>query len=252
MRTTAFNGRRYVQFERLADEAGLMHAYSTRGLNVSVRPGADSEQRAANRATMARDLGATPAAVRVCWQVHRTGIAAVAAGEPGEPLRDTDGVATGDAGVPLMTLSADCPLVLVYDPVRHVVGMAHASWRCTVGRIAAKLVGLLAARFDVRPADLLAGIGPGAGPCCYEVQGDVYAAAATLAGRDRLFEQRAGRLFFDLWQANQAQLIEAGVPAERVEVGGLCTMCRPDLFYSYRREGAGCGHFGLMALLRQA
>jgi copper oxidase (laccase) domain-containing protein len=49
---------------------------------------------------------------------------------------------------------------------------------------------------------------------------------------------------------NACQLDSAGVPRENMEFAGICTMCRTDLFYSFRREGEGCGHFGLLAALR--
>ena len=93
-------------------------------------------------------------------------------------------------------------------------------------------------------------MGPGAGPCCYEVQDDVYEAAAVLSARERCFQRRDGRLYFDLWEANRTQLVDTGVAAEQIEAAGLCTLCHNDVFYSYRREGAGCGHFALLAALR--
>jgi copper oxidase (laccase) domain-containing protein len=82
------------------------------------------------------------------------------------------------------------------------------------------------------------------------VQDDVYEAAAVLPDRTRLFVRRGKRLYFDLWEANRSQLEQAGVPKEKIEIAGICTMSRSDLFYSYRQEGSGCGHFCLLAGLR--
>jgi copper oxidase (laccase) domain-containing protein len=81
------------------------------------------------------------------------------------------------------------------------------------------------------------------------VQDDVYQAAAELPSRASLFVRREGRLCFDLWQANRVLLCAAGLAAENIETAGLCTMCHSDEWYSSRREGPGCGHFGLMAAL---
>ena len=97
--------------------------------------------------------------------------------------------------------------------------------------------------------DLRAGIGPSAGPCCYEVKDDVREAARMLAGATELFPQRDGRMYFDLWRANRNQLVARGVNSVSIEIAGICTMCRNDMFFSFRREGAGCGHFALMAAL---
>ncbi len=240
-------GRRYAQFAGLGQAPGLRHAFATRPLNVAPREGCEAGQRAANRATMVRDLGFDPDRLCFCQQVHQTNFAIVDGMPRNGPLGEVDGALTATPNTALMTFSADCPLVLVFDPVQRVVGLAHASWRCTVGEITRRLVELAAARFGSRHADLRAGIGPGAGPCCYEVQDDVYQAAAGLAQRERLFARRDGRLFFDLWAANKQQLLAAGLHPDNIESADVCTLCRNDLFYSYRREGPGCGHFGLLA-----
>jgi copper oxidase (laccase) domain-containing protein len=110
----------------------------------------------------------------------------------------------------------------------------------------------MAKHFACAPADLLAGIGPSAGPSQYEVRHDVYEAAAALPNRDGLFPRQKERMFFDLWSANRAQLMDSGVRDENIELAGVCTITDTELFYSFRREGAGCGHFGLMAGLREA
>jgi hypothetical protein len=240
-------GRRYAQFERLRHAPGLVHAFAMRPLDVSIREDARAAERAARREQMARDWRLDPARVCACVQVHEARIAVVEAADAGAPLVGVDAVATRWPDTPLMTFSADCPLILLFDPRRAVLGLVPASWRWTVARLAARLVATLHERYGCEPADLQAGVGPAAGPCCYEVQADVYEAARELPDRERLFPRRAGRLYFDLWEANRALLVEAGVRSEHVEVAGVCTMCRNDLFYSFPQEGPGCGHFGLMA-----
>ena len=242
--------RRYAQFPRLRQAAGLVHAFSTRPADLAQRDGPGSADRAAERRAMVADWGLDPARLRYCEQVHEPGLVVVDESCPAGLLAQCDGSLTALPGVPLMTFSADCPLVLAFDPVQRVLGLAHASWRCTVARMTARLIEQMGTQFGCRPADLLAGVGPGAGPCCYEVQGDVYAAAAVLPARDRCFQRRDGRLYFDLWEANRTQFVEMGVAAEQIEAAGLCTLCHNDVFYSYRREGAGCGHFALLAALR--
>ena len=138
----------------------------------------------------------------------------------------------------------------MYDSVAHAVGVAHASWRSTCAAIVTRLVEAMRRQFGCEPANLLAGIGPSASPMQYEVRRDVYDAAAGLPDRDRFFKTRDGRLHFDLWEANRSQLEQAGIPSAGIEIAGICTMSRTDLFYSYRREGPHCGHFALLAGLR--
>jgi polyphenol oxidase len=246
MRVLELGGRCYLQFERLAEEPGLIHAFCTRPLNVSPR----APQSVYNRALMATDLGLAADRLSYCQQIHETNLAIVTARSAGM-LPRCDGAVTAEPGTPLMTFSADCPLVLAYDPAARVLGMVHASWRCTVAGATTRLIDLMVTRFACRPADMLTGIGPGAGPCCYEVGEDVYAAAQNLPARDTLFQERNGRRYFDLWTANQQQLRAGGIAAADIEHAALCTICRNDVFYSFRREGAGCGHFGLMAGMRR-
>jgi YfiH family protein len=236
--------RRYARFERLLAVPGLVHAVTTRPLDVSPKHGPPA---AANRDRVARDLRLDPAHLRHCEQVHDTRLVVVDAATPTGGLAGCDGVATATPGIGLMCFSADCPLVLIADPARRVVAIVHASWRCTVRRIVMRMVTLLTQQWQCAPADLLADIGPGAGPCCYEVGPDVRAAAAGLPDEPALFPTVDGRMHFDLWAANRAQLIAAGVADTNIVTAAICTMCRDDLFFSFRREGTGCGHFGLIA-----
>ena len=237
------DGRRYAQFERLRSNVGLTHAFSTRPHDVSIQ---GAEHQAARR-QMVLDFGRNPAGLACCRQIHEPHVAVVNDVDGPQVLNRTDAVCARNPVVTLMTFSADCPLVLLYDPRRQALGLAHASWRCTVALIVWKLIETMGLEFDCRPQDLLAGIGPSAGPGQYEVGEDVYAAAVELPERDSCFPRRDGRMYFDLWRANRLVLEAAGVAQENIEIAGVCTMTRTDLFYSYRREGRGCGHFCLMA-----
>ncbi len=241
--------RQYAQFDRLRGATGLVHAFSTRSLDLSLGGNPDEPFRRQRRRVFLEDWGLDAGRLCYCQQIHGRRMAILTRPRPGGRLGRSDSVVTNRLGVPIMTFSADCPLVLIYDPASSVVGLVHASWRCTVAEATRRMVELMASRFACRPAELLAGIGPGAGPCCYQVRQDVYNAAARLAARDRLFQHCAGRMYFDLWEANRVQLLEAGVPEAQIETAGICTMCHDDQFYSYRREGAGCGHFALVAAL---
>ena len=240
--------RTYARFDALSKLPGLRHAFSMRPLDVSARSDDRATMREANRRQMAVDLGLDADRICYCVQVHRTEIALIDTPGPGRRIENVDAIITNQPDVPVMTFSADCPLILAIDPKLRVLGLVHASWRCTCALSAMRLIETMRLRFNCRPENIHAGIGPSAGPDEYEVKDDVIAAAAELENRERCFRRIEGRSYFDLWEANRGQLVSAGVPAERVEVAGICTMSDPR-FYSFRREGAGCGHFGLMAAL---
>jgi YfiH family protein len=144
-----------------------------------------------------------------------------------------------------MVLGADCPLLLVADAAGGAVGAAHASWRGTVKRIAARLVEAMVSEFHVAPDELIACIGPSAGPCCYEIGPGVAETAVRGIGiHAREFIREEGeRLFLDLWAANRGELIRAGVARENVHVAGVCTICHHETYPSYRAEGQSAGRF---------
>jgi YfiH family protein len=144
----------------------------------------------------------------------------------------------------------------------------HAGWRGTLARIVTKTLGRMRAEFGTRPSDVTAALGPGIGRCCYEVGSEV---AQAFLGQfanardwfDGPFDTLSvgespdflpwltmippghqpppERVQLDLRASNRWQLIDAGVPARNISVSTLCTACRTDLFFSYRREGPHTG-----------
>ena len=151
----------------------------------------------------------------------------------------------GDAGLaeaPGLLLgieTADCLPVLIVDPRRRAVAAAHAGWRGTAQGVAAAAVrALLATGSD--PGDLVAALGPGAGPCCYEVGDDVRAAFG-IEGAAFFRPGPRGKPHLDVPAANRAQLEKAGLGPGRIHHVDDCTICQADLYHSYRREGASGG-----------
>ena len=114
-------------------------------------------------------------------QVHSATVQVVDARDRGRVCEATDALISDTPGVYLMLRFADCVPVLLYDPVRRAVGLAHAGWRGTVACIARETVRRMVDAFGCRPADIRAGIGASIGPCCYEVGPDV---ARQFAGLD--------------------------------------------------------------------
>jgi copper oxidase (laccase) domain-containing protein len=110
----------------------------------------------------------------------------------------------------------------------------------------------LTEEYDVKSEDLRVAIGASAGACCYEVGSEVIDAfTSRFADGDKLFTPtRQGHALVDLLQANRDQLVSAGVRLERIHTAPICTMCRTDLFFSYRKEKSVHGKVGrLMAVV---
>jgi copper oxidase (laccase) domain-containing protein len=107
----------------------------------------------------------------------------------------------------------------------------------------------MAHEFRTRPQDLIAGIAPSIGPCCYQVGPEVIARVqlAFQPADDLLIKQGDGSIHFNLWEANARQLRELGVG--QIEIAGICTAHKLDDFYSWRGENAKTGRFGALVCL---
>lgn len=144
-----------------------------------------------------------------------------------------DALMTDAPGVRLGVRTADCIPVLLVDTRSRAVAAVHAGWRGTSQHICAKTVAAMRRQFGSRPEDLAAAIGPGIGPCCYEVGAEV-----AVQFRDVFPERsdldRAAHL--DLPEANRRGLLSAGLRPDHIWVARLCTFCSGDEFYSWRRE----------------
>jgi polyphenol oxidase len=226
------------QFDRVTSLPGIAHAITTRdggvsegrcaSLNVSYSVG-DLEANVDENLRRAADaVGAGREDLIAAYQVH--GRAVVVVDENSQPAPRCDVLITRSAAKTLMLRFADCTPVLLADPVRRAIGVAHAGWRGSAVRAASAAVEAMGDAFGSRALDIVAGIGPAIGPCCYEVGADVVSA---FGDRPWLFND--GRL--DLWEANREALVSAGVVPHNIEVAGICTRCESDRFFSHRANG---------------
>jgi len=150
-----------------------------------------------------------------------------------------DSMMTDQPGVLLTIRTADCVPVLIHDPTRRVVAAVHAGWRGAVAEIVPRTLATMRRRFGSRPETLRVGIGPSAGPCCYEVDEPVLTRLrASFAGWRSVVRQTGRRTaMLDLRHLLRCQAEGCGVPADQVQRISVCTICHPDLFHSYRRDG---------------
>jgi YfiH family protein len=155
---------------------------------------------------------------------------------PGARDEHADGLWTDEPGLPILALSADCLPVAIarIDASPPAVAVLHVGWR-------GLLAGIVEAGARALQDDgLVAAIGPGIGPCCYEVGEEVAAPFRERFGEDVV---RDGRL--DLWTSAERALLDAGV--ERVDRFDRCTACEPETFFSHRRDAGNTGRQGVIA-----
>jgi YfiH family protein len=258
LRRTEENGLVTYRFDRLAVE-GVTHAVFTRlggvsqgpfsSLNVGHTVGDDAEAVRENHRRIYASLGIDGRVVASPHQVHGNRVAAVSARDAGQVLKNTDGLVTRTPGLALLLRFADCQPVVLYDPAHHAAGLLHAGWRGVAQGIVRRGVEAMAEAFGSRPRDLLAGLGPAIGPCCYTVGHEVAAAMGYALPDWREVMKLVGddQWSLDLSAANAQQLAAAGVA--RIEQAHLCTACRSDEFFSHRAENGHTGRFAAVVVL---
>jgi YfiH family protein len=242
-------------FDNLSTIPGVVHAVSTRAggvsqgrcesLNVSYSVGDATENVDENLRRIAQSVGSRRQDLFAAYQVHGRSVTVV---EPASELRPKcDVLVTRSPEKTLMLRYADCTPVLLADPRRRAVAAVHAGWRGSAVRAAGAAVEVLRDRLGSQAGDIMAGIGPAIGPCCYAVGQDVVDA---FADRPGLFSEMDGQRHLDLWEANRQALVEAGVPSEQIEVAGICTQCQSERFFSHRaNSGEPAGRFAAVIRL---
>jgi YfiH family protein len=162
-------------------------------------------------------------------QVHGTGIYCLKDSLSNDlEIKEADGLITDLPGVGLMIQQADCQAVLLFDPVKEVIGAVHCGWRGSVLGILEKAIKAMTENYGTVPADLHAMISPSLGPCC----GEFVNYRQELPQAFQQFMVRDN--FFDFWQISRHQLVESGMVEERIGTAAICTSCSDD-YYSYRR-----------------
>jgi len=252
----------YMKFTILEQFKSLTQAVSTRMGGMSAEPYAtlnlgfhtddDAGKVLLNREILCNQLEIALDCLVCAKQVHGGNVTVVQKGDWGKGSEDyesaisnTDGMVTDAPEIFLMVLVADCPGIVFFDPKKNVVGIAHADWRSTLAKISQNVIGKMREVFKSKPEDILCGISPSIGPCCYEVKEDVVEKFDLSC-----IERRDNKFFLNLWEINRLQIIESGIKEENVENARLCSSCHSELFYSARKEGK-TGRYGVLIGIRK-
>lgn len=234
-------GLTFYRFPALARFPEVIHGIFTRrggasldpyaSLNLSFAVGDRPESVRENRRRLVQALGL--ADLVGADQVHGLKESVVYAGNPapaGE-IPEVDILITREPGLGLLIKQADCQAVMLYDPELRVVANVHCGWRGQAAGILAETVARLQKIFSCRPERLIAGIGPGLGPCCAEFRN------FPREFPPKFWSYQVRPNYFDLWRLSRDQLQEAGLRPDHITIAALCTKCRAADFYSYRRDG---------------
>ncbi|MCP4352430.1 MAG: peptidoglycan editing factor PgeF [Desulfobacterales bacterium] len=246
------NGIPFFHFPNLAEFSGIQHGIFTRkggnsskpfsSLNVTLGLGDSEAAVRQNRSEISQAMGGKE--LVFASQVHGTKVLVLS--NNNNPGWKTGTKNPGDAIVtnipmkPLVIQVADCQAVLMYDPVRQVIANVHSGWRGSINNIIGAAADVMIKKFDCNPSDIVAGIGPSLGPCCAEFVN--YEKEIP----EKFWKYKNSSDHFDFWWVSKDQLCNAGVLAENIYSGNMCTKCNTDLFFSYRGEGV-TGRFAVVA-----
>ena len=246
----------FPSFDRLGF---VRHGFSTRlggvsegtfaSMNLSFTRGDDPEAVTENFRRICTAMGVDYRQVVVSAQTHTDTVYNVTRADCGRGVTrergytDIDGLITDEPGVVLCTQYADCVPLFFVDPVRRVVATSHAGWRGTAAGIGAVTVERMVSDYGCRREDILVGIAPSIGKCCFEVDTPVFDAFCKVpVFDDDCFTPYPGDKFhIDLWEVNRRHLLNVGVKPENITVTDLCTKCNPDVFWSHRITGDARG-----------
>jgi polyphenol oxidase len=223
-----------------------------RSLNMGGLVNDSKENIIENRRRLFDSMGRPVESLFDVWQIHSASVINTQIPRPlHEEHRKADGILTDNPNITLLMRFADCVPVVLFDPVKKVVGLVHAGWQGTVKEIAGEAVQQMRLLYGCLPENILAGIGPSIGVDHYEVGEDVVTCVETVFGdysKLLLKHKNLTHAHFDLWQANKWVLEKNGV--KNIEIAGICTACNVKEWYSHRGENGKTGRFGAVIYLK--
>lgn len=250
----------FYRFNHFQNYPKLMHLVSTKSstlpyaFSLALHTGEDAQTIVTNRQTLAEYLNIdTKLHFVVANQTHSDNIQHITEIKTkgwesiDDATEDCDALITNRSHIVLSILTADCVPILLYDTKKHAIGAIHAGWKGTRAEIVKKTVRRMQEVFKSNPKDIVAGIAPSIGQCCYEVGEDV---AKHFFDIPQSYTQLNDKYMLDLPYINKKQLLEAGLRECNIELSNICTACDTERFFSYRKEKGCSGRFMSMIALK--
>ncbi len=250
----------YIKFPKLTACGVVRHAFSTRiggvsagecaTMNLSFNNNDSRENVLRNYQILCSAEGIDVSHLVLSQQTHTNNVIGVTTEHCGTGVTkpsfcDVDGLITNYSGVALVTQYADCTPLLFCDPVRRVIATSHAGWRGTVKLIGQVTVRKMVEEYGCHPKDIIVGIGPCIGQCCYEVDNPVYNGFKKIdfLNLNKIFIHKPdGKYMLDLVEANRQILINSGISPENIDVSDICTCCNCKELHSHRATGGKRGN----------
>ena len=208
--------------------------------NINGYCGDDEVHIAANKVALCSLLGIDSNRLVMPHQVHDCVVRRIDGPQQGV-IEGVDAVMTDVPQLCIGVSTADCIPVLLYDSTHRAISAVHAGWRGTVLRIVQKAVEAMCDTYGTAPADLQAVIGPGISLDSFEVGDEVYNQFLSAGFDMQPISRRDAKWHIDLPMCNRLQLMEAGIPADHIQMTNICTYQQYDRYFSARRLGIQSG-----------
>ena len=260
----------YLSFDVLEKTGLVINGFSTRlggvskgdcaSMNFSYTRGDDPKDVLENFTRMATALGVDRDRMTVSCQTHTVNVRRMTKADEGKGViiprdyRDVDGMITDVPGQTLVTFYADCVPLYFVDRTHRAIGLSHSGWRGTVKAMGQETIKAMKEAFGTRPEDLVVCIGPSICKDCFEVGEEVveeFKEAFAPRWHSSLFTEgkAPGKYQLDLWKANEAICLSAGISPEHISVTDVCTCCNPTYLFSHRASNGRRGNLGMFVVL---
>ncbi|KGP74851.1 hypothetical protein JT05_14070 [Desulfosporosinus sp. Tol-M] len=230
-----------------------------KSLNLSYSVGDEKDKVKLNRELLCNHLGIEVKQLVAGAQVHNATVEKVSIVHRGRgaleyetAISSVDAMVTNEKGVPLIGIFADCVPIYLFDPINEAIGLVHSGWRGTCLGISKKAINSLVNNYGCNPKDIIAAIGPSIGPCCFEVDNkvvDIFKESIVDVNK-HMIKVSHDKWKVSLWDIIERQMIECGLNRDNIINFNLCTSCKKELFFSYRREGNPSGRMATLLMLK--
>ena len=242
----------FLTFNSLKEINFIKHGFSTRlggvskgifsTMNLALNRGDNIEDVLENYKRLCNSIGVDYNTLVASSQDHNTFVRNVTEEQYGigitkpKDILSVDALITNRPNVTLVTYYADCTPLFFVDTKNKAIGLAHAGWRGTVGKIGEKVIKKMTADFGTNPTDLVCAVGPAISKCCYEVDKTCAEQFYNLNLDDSkfIFPKENNKFMIDLLETNRQILVSSGVKESNITISDLCTQCNSHLLWSHR------------------
>lgn len=231
----------FYQLSGLAEQKDLVHSFSGRELGDMKAEG--------NKEKFLGLLNLDHKDLVLMKQIHGNKVKVVGDSDKGKVLEGVDGLVTNERGLVLGVKVADCLPVLLFAPQQNIIGLAHAGWKGVIRGIVPNVLKKML-ELGAEPKEIIAGIGPHIGGCCFTAfpkRAQIFRQKfGDLPGM--LYEER-GELHLDLVAPVINQLENMGVQRGNIDIALTCTSCQNEKFFSFRKEKTPQRMLGVISLV---